>query len=335
MKIVIENKIPFIAGVFEPYADVVYLPPEAITPEAVRDADALIVRTRTKCNAALLSGSKCRVIATATIGTDHIDLPWCEANGIAVYNAPGCNAPGVAQYVYASILKLQGDVDGRTIGIVGVGHVGSIVADWGEALGLRVLLCDPPRADREGTAGFVTLAQIAEEADIITLHTPLDRTGKYPTWHLADESLFGALRRKPIFINAARGPVTDTQALIRAIESGRISHAVVDCWENEPAIDSRLLEMADIATPHIAGYSKEGKMRASQTAVKAVATALGLPVAVGTPCTVTPASEITPEAIAASYDPADDTRRLKEHPEKFEELRNSYDLRTEVRTCRS
>lgn len=335
MKIVIENKIPFIAGVFEPYAEVSYLAPENITPEAVRDADALIVRTRTRCNEALLAGSRCRIVATATIGTDHIDMDWCLANGITVANAPGCNAPAVAQYVYACAAALSGDLTGRTIGVIGLGHVGSIVADWGEALGLKVLRCDPPRASREGSAGFATYAEVAAEADIVTLHTPLVRGGAYPTLHLADSTFLGSLKRRPVFINAARGPATDTPALINAIESGLVSHTAIDCWENEPSIDRHLLEIADIATPHIAGYSKEGKLRATQMAVSAVAAELGIPAEAGTPCAVTPASEITIDNVMKSYNPVDDTRMLRANPELFEALRNGYDLRTEVKPYRS
>ena len=335
MKIIIENKIPFIAGVFEPYAEVSYLAPDAITPETVRDADALIVRTRTRCNETLLAGSRCRIVATATIGTDHIDLDWCRANGITVANAPGCNAPAVAQYVYACAAAQLGDLRGRTIGVIGVGHVGSIVADWGESLGLKVLRCDPPRAEREGTDGFATYAEVTAEADIITLHTPLISDGSYPTLHLANDAFFASLKRKPMFINAARGPVTDTGALIAAIESGMVSNTAIDCWENEPSIDRHLLEIVDIATPHIAGYSKEGKLRATQMAVKAVATELGIPAEAGTPCAVTPASEITIDNVVKSYNPDGDTRMLRTDPERFEALRNGYDLRTEVRSCRS
>ncbi len=331
MKIVIENKIPFIAGIFEPYAEVAYLSPDDITPDSVRDADALIVRTRTRCDESLLSGSACRIVATATIGTDHIDMAWCKANGIAVANAPGCNAPAVAQYVYASAASLlNGDIAGHTIGIVGVGHVGSIVAAWGEALGMRVLRCDPPRAERENAEEFLPLSIIAEESDIITLHTPLERNGAYPTWHIADRRFFNSLRKQPVFINAARGPVTDTEALIEAISGGKVSRTAIDCWEREPNIDTRLLAMADIATPHIAGYSREGKMRATQAAVRAVASVLGLPAAERAACAVTPATEITIEAVKASYRPMDDTIRLKANPDSFEALRNGYSLRAEV-----
>lgn len=202
MKLIIEKNIPFIQGLLDGMADVEYLAPEDITPETMRDADALITRTRTRCDAALLEGSRCRFIATATIGTDHIDLDYCRARGITVANAPGCNAPAVAQYVFASILAYRkafglardvSDVDGcdsrlsnMSLAVVGVGNVGSIVARWGEGLGMRVLRVDPLRAMAEGPAGFSTLADAAREADVITFHTPLTRDGYCPTYHMAD-----------------------------------------------------------------------------------------------------------------------------------------------------
>ncbi len=197
-KIVIESHIPYVGNAFAGVADTTFLPPEGITPEAVRDADALIVRTRTRCDAALLDGSRVRFVATATIGTDHIDLGYCRDNGIEVVSAPGCNAPAVAQYVWASVFTLRrDDWQGLTLGIVGLGHVGSIVADWARRLGVKVLACDPPRQRRDGgwnpaepfasgSEPFVTLSDIAEKCDIITIHTPHTKTGRDATHHLAD-----------------------------------------------------------------------------------------------------------------------------------------------------
>lgn len=213
MKVIIENKIPFIKGLLEPIVDnVTYLSPDKITNEALRDADALITRTRTRCDARLLDGTACKFIATATIGTDHIDLDYCKANGITVANAPGCNAPAVAQYVFGSIAMWRKAVDDRrplsslTIGIVGVGHVGSIVERWARQLGMKVLLCDPPRAEREGDAMFTDMASIARLADVITFHTPMARQGAHPTFHLLDGSFTAELGRKPLVINSSRVP---------------------------------------------------------------------------------------------------------------------------------
>lgn len=337
MKIIVEKNIPFIKGLLEPVAEVLYLAPEEITAESMRDADALVTRTRTRCDANLLEGSKCRFIATATIGTDHIDLDYCRKAGIAVANAPGCNAPGVAQYVYASIAALRearGDtrpVDTLTIGVVGVGHVGSIVADWGRTIGMKVLCCDPPRAEKEGGDSFCDMDTIARECDIITFHTPLTKEGCHPTYHLFDNRLAAKLQHTPIVINSARGPVTDTQALITALDNGMISAAVIDCWENEPAISPQLLDRAAIATPHIAGYSREGKIRATAMAVAALTRFFGLPCI--SPSEKVPegaACHVTMEPIAASYSPMADTAALKSRPQDFEALRNGYNYRNEV-----
>ncbi|MDE6490554.1 MAG: erythronate-4-phosphate dehydrogenase, partial [Muribaculaceae bacterium] len=222
--IVIESHIPYIKGVFDHCADVRYLAPEEISPAAVRDADALVVRTRTRCDAALLDGSRCRVIATATIGTDHIDGEYCRHRGIAVANAPGCNAPAVAQYVFAS---LAGLCRSGVLGVVGVGHVGRIVADWGRELGFEVLLNDPPRQYAGDSGDFHSLAEIAERADVVTFHTPLVRDGSFPSYHLAGEEFFASLKRRPVIVNAARGPVVDTGALLGAMDSGRVGAAVI------------------------------------------------------------------------------------------------------------
>lgn len=338
MRIVIERNIPFIRGVFEHVARVDYLAPEEFGPDTVRGADALIVRTRTRCDAALLEGSGVGIVATATIGTDHIDTDWCATHGVAVANAPGCNAPAVAQYVLASVHALSNRPLGQyTIGIVGAGHVGSIVARWARQLDMRVMLNDPPRQAAEGGDGWSSLDDIAREADIITFHTPLDDT----TRHMAGRELMAALRRAPIIINAARGPVVDTPALTEALERGLAHKAVIDCWEGEPAIDRRLLQLADVATPHIAGYSLEGKMRATRMAVDAVCRHLGLeplPVELpGMPGGAIPDGArvaVTARAIAASYSPLADTAALKARPEAFESLRDNYALRREVRAAR-
>lgn len=332
LNIIVERNIPFIAGLLEPFADVRYLAGGDITSEAVRDADALVVRTRTRCDEALLAKSKVRFIATATIGTDHIDLKRCAGHGIKVVNAPGCNAPAVAQYVFASILQLSNrPLSQYTLGIVGVGHVGSIVERWARALDMKVLVCDPPRQRAEGGDGWSDLADIARECDIITFHTPLTRGGGDSTYHLVDEQFLASLRRAPILIDSARGPIVDTPALIAALESGQVSNAVIDCWENEPAVSSRLLELAAIATPHIAGYSLEGKVRATQMSLDALTAFFNLPhitAAADTPKSV--ARTVTAAAVAESYDPSVDTAALKTDPSKFEDLRNNYRYRSET-----
>lgn len=313
MNVIVESHIPFIQGHLEAAGHrVSYLAPEFITPEAVSNADALIIRTRTHCDAKLLDGSRVSAIATATIGTDHIDLDYCRARGIAVHNAPGCNAPAVAQYVLASINALG--FSGTTIGIVGCGNVGSIVDRWARANGMRTIISDPP-------LGINTpLATLTAEADVITFHTPLDPS----THHMANEEFFASCRRKPLIINAARGAIVDTPAMIEALDRGLIAGAVIDCWEGEPTISRDLLGRAAIATPHIAGYSLEGKRRATAMALAGIDPTIVLP--------LDPVAEAPLlDDIASGYDPLADTRALKANPDNFEMLRNSYDYRSEPR----
>ncbi len=312
MRIIIESHIPFIRGIAEKAGhQVEYLAPEDFTPEKIKNIDALIIRTRTKCNAALLDGSNVRIIATATIGTDHIDLDYCRKKGIAVHNAPGCNAPAVAQYVLSVLARLKPDC--RCLGIVGVGHVGSIVNRWATANGIKTLLCDPPRALKEGNAGFVSLEEIARRCDVITFHVPLDST----TRHMINREFLASAAPDALIINAARGPVADTDALLSATQT-----LAIDCWEGEPEINARLLAKATVATPHIAGYSLEGKQRATAMALNAVDPAIMLPVAKVT-------DSPTLAKIKESYDPIADTTALKSSPSAFETLRNTYPYRPE------
>ena len=265
MKIVADRDIPFLPGVLEPWAEVVYLAGEAIGPADVRDADALVVRTRTRCDAQLLGGSRVQLVVTATIGFDHIDTAWCDARGIRWCTAVGCNARGVLQWVAAALVWLarrQGwQPAERTLGVVGVGHVGSLVAEYAAAWGFRVLCCDPPREAREHL-GFLPLDEVARQADLLTFHTPLDAS----TRHLADARLLELLPPGAVVINASRGGVVDTGALLA---SGRT--CLLDVWEQEPHPDPRLLERALVATPHIAGYSRQGKANATALSVAAVA----------------------------------------------------------------
>lgn len=330
-KIIVEANVPFLDAL-DSVARVGRLPYGDITPDAVRDADALVVRTRTRCDASLLAGSAVKLVATATIGTDHIDLGWCAAHGIEVVNAPGCNAPAVAQYVFSSLARaVSRPLASYVFGIVGVGHVGSIVERWARALGMKVMLCDPPRQRTEGGEGWGTLREIAEKADIITFHTPLTREGEDATYHLADEAFFNSLRRAPIIINSSRGPVVDNAAWVEAIEAGAVGPAIVDCWEGEPTINQKLLTKSFIATPHIAGYSIEGKQRASQAVLDALCRRFSLP-QLGIPgaTPAAPARSITVASAIAGYDPLADTAALRAAPAAFESLRNTYHLRHEL-----
>lgn len=332
LNIIVEANVPFVKGLLDPYARVSYLAPAEITPDAVRNADAMIIRTRTRADEGLLVRSKCRLVATATIGKDHINEDYCRRAGITVVNAPGCNAPAVAQYVMSSVFSIiNRPVSSYTLAIVGVGHVGSIVERWARAFGMRVLLYDPPRQRTEGGDHWVSLSQIAAEADIITFHTPLTRVGDDRTFHMVDEAFLGSLRRAPVLINSARGEIFDTGAVIAARDAGRIGGLVVDCWEYEPRIDTGLLERCDIATPHIAGYSENGKIRASQAVLDAVTTFFSLPrVLVDKPMPPAPPTSVTVDSLLATFDPSPLTAALKASPDTFEEQRNSYHLRPEA-----
>ena len=337
MKVIVDNKIPYIKGNIEKIAEeVVYLSGQAFTKEEVKDADALIVRTRTLCNRDLLEGSRVKFIATATIGFDHIDTAYCSEVGIAWTNCPGCNAGSVEQYVHASLLLLKRhkglDLEKATLGIVGVGHVGKRVQRMAEALGMRVLLNDPPREDN-GETGFVSLQTIAEECDVITFHTPLNREGKYRTFHLADEAFFGNLKRTPYLINSSRGEVVSAEALLKALETGQIKDAVIDTWEGEPDISLELLRKVFVGTPHIAGYSADGKANATRMSLEALCQYFGKSAEFGIVPPVLPEktySENPEEAYLELYNPMDDSLRLKESPEKFEWFRGNYPLRREL-----
>ena len=274
MKIVADKNIPFLEGVFEPYADVVYIDGSQITHEDVVDADALIIRTRTKCNAELLGGTNVQMISTATIGTDHIDLKYCADNGIEVYNAEGCNAGGVMQYVFSALYGVAArkniKLDNANFGIIGVGNVGKKVEAMAKYLGFNVLRCDPPRAAAEGPEGFCSLEYLLANSQIVTMHTPLDET----TRGMADADFFMQLQPGAIFINASRGEVMDEAALKEVYP--KLGAAIIDTWNNEPDVDEELIDLVDVATPHIAGYSYQGKQNGTASAVQSVAKHFGI-----------------------------------------------------------
>lgn len=281
IRVIIERSIPFLEHISLQGVEFIRLDNADFTAEHIRSADALIVRSITKCTSALLEGSCVRLIATATAGTDHIDLDYCRQNGIAVYSAAGCNATAVAQWVYSALstwsLERSESLSGKTIGIVGIGHVGREVLRRCEAFGLRPLLCDPPRAKQEGQADFVSLNEIAEQSDIITLHTPLTKAGDYPTHHLIDKAFIASCAKSPVLINASRGAVTDTSALIQGYRSGMLRDLLIDCWEGEPQPNHDLLAIAHTATPHIAGFSADGKLRGSHMCIDALCRFFSLP----------------------------------------------------------
>ena len=339
MKIVADNTVPYLKGIAEPIADVRYFTSKEFIPQNIKDADALIVRSIDKCTRELLEGSRVRLITTATIGFDHIDIKYCDQAGITWKNAPGCNAVSVAQYVLASLVTLSlrrnEPLQGKTIGIVGVGHVGKEVEKLCTTYGIRVLKNDPPRAEQEGEKDFVSLDTIAREADIVTFHTPLTKEGRFPTYHLAGEEFFNKLKKQPWFINASRGAVHDTAALLNAKKKGKISELVIDCWENEPAISRELLDNTAIATPHIAGFSADGKANGTRTCLQNIETFFWIKIEkirdVVPPAPENPVIDMdvftghrVEQAILTSFNPLAVDASLRETPDKFEWFRTFY-----------
>jgi erythronate-4-phosphate dehydrogenase len=329
MKVVIDNAIPYIKGILEPYAEVLYREGIDFRQEDVADADLLIIRTRTRCNASLLDGSSVKMIATATIGFDHIDLEYCQKHGIEVITAQGCNAAGVLQWV-AAALALLSRKDGwtppqRTLGIVGVGHVGRLVEQYARAWGFNVLRCDPPRKEREG-GDFIPLEELLSRSDIVTLHTPLDRT----THHLINDRTMALMHNDAVLINASRGEVASTQTLLNAPQ-----RLLIDVWEHEPEINRDLLAKAIVTTPHIAGYSSQGKANATAMVVRAAAKRFSLPLTDWYPeqVRITERQDIDWQTMCLtiqSYcDLEAESLRLKAAAEDFESMRNGYRYREE------
>lgn len=346
MKVVADSAIPFLKGVLEPFADVRYVAGTLISAADVRDADALLVRTRTHADRQLLENSPVKFVATATIGTDHLDKKILDAQKIFWMNAPGCNATSVAQYVTSALMKLslkfKEPLRGKTLGIVGVGHVGREVLRVAKALGLNVLPCDPPRARDESSDEFVSLETVLQKSDIVTLHVPLERSGEFPTFHLADETFFEKIRSSAWFLNASRGEVVKTAALKNALAKKQIRAAVLDVWENEPNIDAELLRMVDFGTPHIAGYSRDGKANATTQIVRGLARFFSIEQLLE--FKAEPSENLPPilydesghdnddcvrDLILKTYDIDRDSTSLKRNISDFESLRNHYPVRRE------
>jgi erythronate-4-phosphate dehydrogenase len=350
MKIVVDSKIPFISGIFEPFADVVYKDGAEISRTDLRDADALVIRTRTVCNAGLLEGSNLKLIASTTIGFDHIDTDFCNRNNIAWTNADGCNSPAVAQYVLAALLHISHErslnLNKTVAGIIGVGNVGKKVERICRLLGMNVLLCDAPRKQNEENASFVNIDEVVGNADIVTLHVPLNRTGEYGTYHLFDTKMFEMMKAK-VFINTSRGEVVETDALKAAIINNTVDFAAIDVWENEPKIDKSLLSLVDIATPHIAGYSLEGKAAGTEMAVRAVSKFFNLGLdsrqveslpeveeKIIVDCAGKSVLSVLQNVVKSIYNISADSDLLKQNADDFEKLRSGYRLRREFASCK-
>lgn len=347
MKVIADDKIPFLKGVLEPFADIEYIPGHKISREHLMHADALLIRTRTLCNADLLSGTGIKFIATATIGFDHIDTQWCQDNGIFWTNAPGCNAGSVYQYVASSLATLAAkhkiDFKNRSLGVIGVGNVGRKIVKLGEWLGMRVLLNDPPKAKKDGTCGYVSLEGILRECDIISCHVPLNMSGPDKTYHLIDAAFLNKILPGSYIINSSRGEVVDNIALKQALRQQKLKGAVLDVWEDEPDIDAELLSILNIATPHIAGYSADGKANGTAMAVQALSRFFKLPLTRWIPenipepagqsfvidCYEKEDQQVISEAILHTYDISRDDQRLRSSMETFELQRGNYPLRRE------
>ena len=322
MQVVIDKGIPFLDGVFPSDIEVLHLLPEEITPCAVRNADALFVRTRTRINKELLQGSKVRFVATATIGFDHIDQSYCREAGIHWVSCPGCNAQAVCDYVEEAIASSPHRLivsSPITIGIVGYGNVGKLVAQMAENHGYRVLLSDPPLGIGS------SLKEIVPQCDVLTFHTPLTYDGEYPTYHLCDAEILHLCKPDTLIINAARGGVIDEQALLSCLSPLASSPhrliASIDCWENEPQLNRELLQRVDLASFHIAGYSIAGKMKASEMCLHAFCEFFSLPIL-----------SINKKVVPLHGDSESGwlkriSDQLKAAPEHFEQLRKAYLLR--------
>lgn len=332
---VVDQHIPYIKGVLEPYfSQVRYMPANCITRDTMADAQALLVRTRTRCDAALLQGSAVRFIGSATIGADHIDEFFCKQHGIAVATAPGCNAVAVQQWTLAAIVhwaeQKRVDLRNLTLGVVGVGHVGSRVEAGAKLLGMNVLRCDPPRQRAEANPTFVALSDLLQQADIITFHVPLNRTGSDATVHLLNNDNIRLCKHNALIINSSRGEVADTRALLDFAAQHPEAAFALDVWEDEPQPNRQLVERCLIATPHIAGYSIEGKRNATRMLLNALSKHFALPhIALPEdtafhPEMLAPCATLA-EAISTTYPIL--TNDLRRIGQPFEAYRNAYAYR--------
>ncbi|MGA0587641.1 4-phosphoerythronate dehydrogenase PdxB [Dyella sp. KRB-257] len=353
MKILVDENMPLARELFADFGEVVTRPGRGLSPGDVRDADVLLVRSVTRVDPSLLAGSRVRFVGTATIGTDHVDVDWLRARGIAFASAPGCNAMSVVDYVSSALLELADrhglPLSGRRAGIVGLGNVGSRLRTRLLAMGLEVLGCDPPLADG-GRTGLVDLDAIAG-CDIVSFHTPLVCDGAHPTRHLADAAFLARLKPGAILINTARGAVVDNAALLAALQRRNDLHAVLDVWEGEPRLDRRLAARVDLATPHIAGYSYDGRLRGTWMLYEAFCAFLGrAPAATldalvpATARCVLDIAQLAPrralDLVRATWRIADDDAALRATLEAdedaraaaFDRLRKQYPLRREFAT---
>lgn len=347
LQIVADNAIPFLQGVLEPYGNVTYLPGEEISNSDVLSADALFVRTRTACNEKLLKDTSVKMVATATIGMDHFDKDFLDSAGIFYTNAPGCNADSVCQYVTAALIeiaeKISRPFSHLTLGIVGVGNIGGRISKVANRLGFRVLCCDPPKQEMGMLREGVSFECICKESDIITFHTPLTFGGRFPTYRMFNSQTLPELGKPCWVINASRGEVVENDALLFALEQKLCLGAVLDVWENEPTIDKRLLSQTLIATPHIAGYSLDGKANGTTEVVRQFGKFFRIKELENYKVVIPkdfPFGELDLSGILSpigqlkkicslAYDIRKDDLSLRNAPENFEGLRKNYPRRRE------
>ncbi len=359
MVVLVDENVPYGREAFGLLGEVRTAHGRKISREMLADADALVVRSITKVNRDLLEGTPVRFVGTCTIGEDHVDKAWLQSQGITFSSAPGCNANSVGEYITAALLHLSEKhgltLAGMKLGIVGVGNVGRRVRQKAEALGLQCVLNDPPRFEAEsGDPVFRPIGEILD-CDIVTFHVPIEKTGPHATWHLADAAFLSRMKPGAILINSSRGPVVDNQALKSALQEGRLRAAVLDVWEGEPQVDTELLKLADIATPHIAGYSFDGKVNGTRQVYEALCASLNRP-AEWDPSPLLPAPDcpevtIDPSntgalsgAVRAVYEIMSDDARMREMlaltaPEEqsawFDRLRKEYPRRREFFNTRA
>lgn len=347
LRLVVEASVPYLRGIIDSVAEVTYLPSDDFSSKNIQSADALIIRSITKCTPDLLRGTNVKLITTATAGFDHIDRNYCEANGILWRNSPGCNATAVAQYVMSSLCRLalrdHFSLKEMTLGIIGVGHVGKELLRLSTAYGMKVLLCDPPRAAAEQDDSFLSLEQLAQECDILSFHVPLTKDEPYPTYHMINDLLLDKCKdKRPILINACRGAVADTKALIQGIQKSYLRALVVDCWEGEPDINTSLLAITDIATPHIAGFSADGKANGARMCVEAISEIFDIDFpllpTLSPPAPDKPLIDLTEytgnrieQALLRAFDPMIPDHLLRKDPKQFEQLRKNYHYPREMK----
>lgn len=355
MLIVADENMPFAREWFAPFGDVRTLPGRSLTPEQVRDADALLVRSVTRVNRELLQSSRVRFVGSATSGIEHIDAEYLQTHGAACASAPGCNATAVVEYVLSCLCALDGVLEklaaGGVVGIIGLGNVGARLAQRLQALNIRCVGYDPFLIDSNENDLPLQELETVLQADVVCCHTPLTQSGIYPTWHLIDDQRLRQLRRGAVLINAGRGAVVDNAALLNVLRERDDLRVVLDVWENEPVIDRALLKHIALATPHIAGYSWDGKVAGTRMVLEAFCDFFHLPLPELKDATTMPAIDISSNlnntallrsALQSVYDVRRDDVEMRnalmtcadsDIANVFDRLRKNYSQRREIAAC--